>query len=371
MLDFEQYTYQYILNSMLNRVPDKYDKREGSIIQTALGPAAYELESVFLELDKIQKSAFIETAVGDALDLLGIIAGLQRYPASPAVRLGVFSQPVPLGARFSTINGNNSINFTVTAVTGQKNQFQLTAEMVGVIGNSYTGQILPITYLPGLENAEITDILVPGEETETDDDFRERIITALNEKPFGGNVAAYRQFIGGLTGVGGVQVYPTWNGGGTVRCSIIGADYMPASETLLKSVQDAVDPPPQQGLGLGMAPIGAQVTISTPKTAAINVSAKLTLATGYEIGQIQKPIETAIGEYLLGIRKKWDDPIEKGGVVYRVAVYVAQIIASMIAVQGVINATDVKLNGVARDIFLNETGVSQEIPILGTVTLSV
>ena len=356
---------------MLNRVPNKYDKREGSIIQTALAPAAYELEGVFLELDKIQRSAFIETAVGEPLNLLGVIAGLQRYPASPAVRLGVFSQAVPLGARFSTINGNNSINYTVTATTGQANQYQLTAEVVGVIGNNYTGQILPITYLPGLENAEITDILVPGEETETDDDFRERIITALNEKPFGGNVAAYRQFVGGLTGVGGVQVYPTWDGGGTVRCSIVGADFQPASETLIKNVQNAVDPPPQQGIGLGMAPIGAKVTISTPKTVPINVNAKLTLANGYEIGQVQKPIETAIDEYLLEIRKNWDEPIEKGGVVYRVSVYVAKIIATMISVQGVINATDVKLNGTPKDIFLTETGTSQQIPVLGAVTLNV
>lgn len=84
--------------------------------------------------------------------------------------------------------------------TSTANQYQLTAEMAGVIGNDYSGNILPITYIQGLESAQITDILIPGEDEETDDTFRQRLITALNEKPFGGNVAAYRKYIGGLDG---------------------------------------------------------------------------------------------------------------------------------------------------------------------------
>lgn len=206
MIDFSNATYQNLLQTMLGQVSNSYDKREGSLIQTSVGAAAYGLEAFYLALDQVQLSAYIPTAVGESLDLLAVIAGLTRYPASAAVRLGKFSQPVPLGARFSTINGADSINFIVSGTTDNPNEFQLKAETVGIIGNDYTGNILPITYLPGLESAVIDDILIPGDDVETDDDFRQRIINALNEKPFGGNVAAYREFIGGLEGVGGVQV---------------------------------------------------------------------------------------------------------------------------------------------------------------------
>lgn len=371
MIDLNSKTYQNLLQTMLGQVPKDYDKREGSIIQTAIGPAAYALEAFYMVLDQVQRAAYVQTAVGDSLDLLAVIAGLSRYPASVAIRLGKFSQPVPLGARFSTINGADSINFVVSGTTDDPNQFQLKAETVGAIGNAYTGNILPITYLPGLETAFIDDILIPGDDMETDEDFRERIINALNEKPFAGNVAAYRQFISGLDGVGGVQVYPTWNGGGTVKCSIIGADFAPASEVLLETVQNAVDPPVHQGLGIGMAPIGAQVTITAPEAVTIHVSANLTLAAGYEIGQVQKPVEEAIGAYLLQVRKEWATPTVPGGVQYQANVYLSKIIAAIIQVPGVVNATDVQLNNEAQDVILTQTGTVQQVPEEGMVTLHV
>lgn len=371
MIDFSGDTYANLLNTMMGNVPNTYDKREGGIIQTAIGPAAYAFEEFYMTLNQVQQAAYVQTAVGSSLDMIAVIANITRYPASAAVRLGVFNQPIPLGSRFSTVNGDASINFIATAATDNPNQFQLTAETVGTIGNDYTGSILPITYIQGLTTAQITDILVPGDDEETDDEFRQRLITALNEKPFGGNVAAYREYVGGIDGVGGVQVYPTWNGGGTVKLSVIGADWNPASPTLVENVQNAVDPPPNQGLGLGMAPIGAQVTVVAPTTVTINVEATLTLSPGYEIGQVQTPVETAISNYLLGIRENWATPLVQGGVEYASNVFVAQVIAAIIGVTGVVNATNVTLNGGTADIALTQTGTTQQVPIIGTVTLNV
>lgn len=371
MIDLTDATYSNILNSMMQNVPNTYDKREGGIMQSAIGPAAYALEEFYMALNQVQQAAYIQTAVGQSLDMLAIIANIQRYQASAAVRLGEFNQPIPLGSRFSTANGDSSINFVATAATDNPNQFQLTAETPGTIGNDYTGPILPINYIQGLTLAQITDILVPGDDEETDDELRTRLIAALNEKPFGGNVAAYREYVGGLDGVGGVQVYPTWDGGGTVKLSVIGADWMPASETLVENVQNAVDPPPNQGLGLGMAPIGAQVTVTAPTTVTVNVEATLTLSPGYEIGQVQAPVETAVSNYLQNIRENWATPTVQGGVDYASSVFVAQIIAAIINTVGVVNATNVTLNSSTADIVLAQTGTTQQVPILGTVTLNV
>lgn len=371
MIDLTKQTYSNILKSMLDRVPNIYDKREGGMIQTALGPAAYALEEYYLTLDQVQRAAFVQTAVGQSLDYLAVIAGLTRYPASAAVRLGVFNIPAPIGARFSTINGSDSINFIVTAATDNPNEFQLTAETVGTIGNSYAGSILPITFVQGLTEARITDILVPGDDTETDDELRARLIIALNEKPFGGNVAAYRTEILAIDGVGAVQVYPVWDGGGTVKCSVLGADYAPASNTLVENVQNAIDPPPNQGLGLGMAPIGAKVTITAPTAIEINVTGNLMLAAGYEFTQVQPLIEAAISDYILDICKDWGNPTVMGGVEYVSNVYLARIISAMVSITGVLNATNVQINGSASDVILTETGTTQEVPKMGTVTLNV
>ncbi len=87
MIDFTGKTYFSILKAMLDQIPNTYDKRDTSPIPTALGPAAYALEGFYLSLDKVQKEAFVQTAVGQSLDYLAAIAGLSRYQASKAVRL--------------------------------------------------------------------------------------------------------------------------------------------------------------------------------------------------------------------------------------------------------------------------------------------
>lgn len=374
MIDLSQQTYQNILTQMLDQVPATFDKRDTSPIPTALGPAAYALEGYYISLNQVQLAAYVQTATGQALDYLAVIAGLTRYPASAAVRLGIFDMAVPIGSRYSTINGADSINFQATAATTGKTEgdyyYQLTAETPGSIGNEYTGPILPITAIPGLNSAQITDILVPGDDEESDEDFRARIIEALNDRPFGGNIASYRTYIMAIDGVGAVQVYPTWNGGGTVKCSVLGADFLPASPTLVENVQNAVDPPPNQGLGLGTAPIGAQVTVVAPEELTVNVSATLQLASGYAIGQVQTPIQQAIENYMLSVRQEWATPVNTTSVEYQANVYVARIVAAIVSVPGVINATNVQLNGGTADLLLAETGATQQVPITGTVTLS-
>ena len=375
MIDFSSQTYANILAAMLAQVPSTYDKRDTAPIPTALGPAAYTFEGFYLTLNQVQQQAFIQTASGQSLDYLGVLAGLTRYPASAAVRLGVFNASVPIGSRFSTINGANSINFTATATATVEDPqegnyyYQLTAETPGTIGNEYTGAILPITTIPGLTSAQITDILVPGDDEETDAAFQQRIITALNDRPFGGNIASYRENILAIDGVGAVQVYPTWNGGGTVKCSVLGSDYLPASEQLVENVQNAIDPP-TQGLGLGLAPIGAQVTIVAPTEVTANISATVTLASGYSVEQVQTPIETAIQNYLLSVRQSWATNTSSNSVAYAADVYLARITAAIVSVTGVVNATDVEINGAAEDLTLTQTGTTQQVPIMGTVTLS-
>lgn len=369
MIDFTAKTYRNILQTQLDRVPNSLDKREGSMIQTALGAGAYSLEEFYLELDKVQRGAYFQTAVGQDLDYLAVLANVKRYPASPAVRLGVFNIDIPIGSRFSTIDGADSVNFIATERIGE-GQYQMTCETPGVIGSQYTGPILPITYIQGLTSAELTDILVAGDDTEDDDSLRKRAIDALNEQPFGGNVADYKRVVLAIDGVGSLQVYPTWNGGGTVKLSILGADWMPASPQLVETVQNTVDPPPDQGLGYGTAPIGATVTVTAPETVTADISARLVLGQGRTAGQLSAPIREAVEAYLLSIRQEWAEPEASGLTHYSSWVYAARVTAAMLSVPGVVNVTGLTINGSPADLQLTETGLLQQIPVLGEVTVS-
>ena len=50
---FESQTAPVILKRLLKNVPDKYDKREGSVIYDALAPAAIELAEAYIMANTI------------------------------------------------------------------------------------------------------------------------------------------------------------------------------------------------------------------------------------------------------------------------------------------------------------------------------
>lgn len=441
MIDLSSKTYQNILSQMLAEVPGTFDKRDTSPIPTALGPAAYALEDFYINLNFVQRSAFIQTAYGQDLDLLAVIGGISRDAASAAVRLGVFDQTIPIGSRFSTLAGDlnfactaaytrtltasvdqatwtssplggtdgtyvftftgewtyggnavtlslygltvsgtpiNGDIITVTVASGTASAavtmtaayytYSLTAETAGTVGNDYSGALLPISVIPNLTYAQITDVLVPGDDTETDDAFRTRLIEALTDQPFGGNIASYRDAVLDIDGVGGVQVWPTWNGGGTVKLSVVGSDFLPASQTVIDAVQAVVDP--SGGTGLGVAPIGSTVTVVAPTSVTVNIAATVTLAAGTTLPAATPLIEAALEEYFDSIRQAWDDQLGTVSVVYSADVYYARVMAAILSVQGVLNVSSLTLNGSSTDISLTESGSTQQIPVIGTVIIS-
>jgi uncharacterized phage protein gp47/JayE len=356
---YEHQTYEAILNRMLARVPDSLDKRPGSVIYDALAPAAAELAQLYAELDINYNLSFADTASGDYLTRRAAEFGVNRKSATKARREGRFYATgdvpldIPIGSRFS-IEG---VNYAVVSriATGV---YTLECETAGTVGNQHFGALLPITYITGLSKAELGVVLVPGEDEEDDETLRQRYFEEISRPAFGGNVADYKQKIGAIDGVGGVKVFPTWQGGGTVKCTIIASDWGVPSQQLVDEVQNIIDPPGSSGQGIGTAPIGHQVTIAGVQSVAIDVTTTVTLADGVTVGQVQGPIAEVIDAYLLGLRKEWANQAQ-------LVVRVALIEAAILGVPGVIDVADTKLNGTAANVLLGE----EEIPELGTVTV--
>lgn len=382
--NLEVFTFEYLVTKALSKVPDTVDKREGSIIYDAIAPACYELSEYYMELKKLLDAVFISTATGEYLDNKVLEQGLTRLPATKAIRKGVFTGAnnlpinIAIGSRFSTFEGQNSVNFTVVGtydVDGivEPGSYRLECEELGSIGNNYVGDLLTITNINGLSTAKLTTILVPARDIETDEQLRARYLLAVKQKPFGGNIAQYDEEIKNIEGVGEVQVYPVWNGGGTVNCSIVGPDYKDVSNDFISQVQELIDPQPQ-GSGIGIAPIGHKVTITTPKTKSINISAKVTIDSRYTLSQLEESIKQAIEAYLLQLRTVWGTADELGR--YSLSVYVSRINNAILSISGVANVTNITINGSSSDLQLtlqqdipnNKYGV--ELPILGTVTLN-
>jgi uncharacterized phage protein gp47/JayE len=356
---YEQMTFRAILQRMLDRAPADVDKREGSILYDALAPAAMELAQVYAELDRQLNLSFADTATGEFLSRRTAEYGIRRQPSTKAKRKGLFYDQsnapvdVPIGSRYSIA----SVTFAAVGRLAA-GQYVMECETAGVIGNGSFGAMLPIDYVPGLARAELADVLVPGEDEETDAALRQRYFEALNERPFGGNIADYKQKIGDIPGVGGVKITPAWQGGGTVKATLIASDYSAPSATLLDEVQTAIDPVENQGLGIGLAPIGHSVTITGVEPVPIDVETTLTLAAGVTIAQVQEEVEAVIGQYLLTLRQQWASEAQ-------LVVRVSLIDAQLLTVSGVVDVTGTTLNGGTGNVTLQ----GDQIPTLGTVTI--
>ena len=382
MIDFSQYTQKNIETSMLEQVDDSLDKREGSLVQTSTAPVAWWLEGMYLTLDKIQKNSSPYDAVGEALDNIAASRGVTRKPATPAVRQGIFNAPIPSESRFKTINGADSVVFysgDLISSSGGTYVYKLTCEVAGTIGNSYTGPLIPITAIAGLTSAAIGSIITEGAEEESDTALRARYFASFDALPYGGNISEYRQTILGIPGVGAVQIYPAnnYNGGGTVLCSILNSQFMPATQALVNTVQEAICPIPvgssiPSNEGFGVAPIGASVTITTGTEMTLNISADITFVNGVIDGleTYGDEIKEQIENYIASVRASWGKPIVGHSINYPVIVYAARLVYAILNVPEVANVSNLKINNQSGDLTLTENKTVQYVPVVGEVTLN-
>ena len=82
MIDLSGKTMASLLSSMLLRVSEKVNKRDGSLIRTALSAAAWAIEGIYIELIGVQRQAYGTTATGEYLDLKAEERGLKRHSAT-------------------------------------------------------------------------------------------------------------------------------------------------------------------------------------------------------------------------------------------------------------------------------------------------
>lgn len=378
MIDFTGYTKTAIERAMLEQVDDSLDKREGSLIQTSIGPVAWYMEGMYMTLNQVQMNGSPFYAVGDALDNIVALRGLTRKAATAAVRKGTFDAVVPAGAQFKTINGADSVIFTSGELISSGSGtyvYEMTCNTAGTIGNNYTGSIIPITAIPGLTSAYLGEGITDGTEEETDTSLRARFFDTFGAQPYGGNIIEYRRAILAIPGVGAVQIYPTYQGGGTVLCSILNDSFLPASSVLIGTVQEEICPIVEGSAspdGYGIAPIGAAVDISTGTAFTIDITCTVEFLGTIEngLGLYRVDIENKIKEYIQSVRETWGNPLQGHSISYPVTIYAARIIYAILSVSSVVNVSDLTINGQSGDLALTETSALQQVPIIGTIIIN-
>ena len=397
---YEDLTYEELLKRMLGRVSGKFDKREGSVIWDAHSPAAIELKNLYIALDSIIQESYGDTATREYLIMRCRERGIIPYKATNAILKGEF---VPdsidvTGRRFNI----GQINYLVTEKLPEGG-YKVRCETEGEEGNRYLGAMTPIEYIRGLERAELTEILIPGEEEEETEALRERYFNSFDNRAFGGNVQDYMEKVNAIAGVGAVRVTRAWNGdihpsqmiptdkvwewyretigtmeeepaqwlrtvyraasqkklttGGTVLLTILNSEYDVASDTLIETVQNAIDPEEGAGEGYGLAPIGHVVSVKSASGVEISVQPEILFESGYNWEKLQKTIDNTVMEYFSELRKRW---AEMDNLVVRVS----QIETRILGIRGIVDIADTALNGRKE----NFTMGPYEVPVFGGVS---
>lgn len=352
-------TAETILNRILERVAAKFDKRLGSVIYDATAPASIEFAQLYNALDYILDQSFADTAERPYLIRRAAERGLKPYDATFAIVTGVFTPAdlaLPAGARFSCGEFNYTLGEQIEA-----GRYYLTCETAGTEPNGQYGRLIPINTITGLKTAELVEVSILGENEEETEAFRQRYFDSLTADQYGGNVADYKAKIRSLQGVGGVKVYPAWNGGGTVRCVIIDSEYGVPSTTLVDAVQEIIDPivingENSQGQGLGVAPIGHFCSIMGANAATINIKSKITFRSGNNLVGTLPEIEAVLDNYYNELSRNWQNSDN-------VVVRIAEINARLLAIAGIVDIADTELNGQEQNIVVD----ADSIPVRGTI----
>lgn len=349
-------TQAEIMHQMLADIPGDLDKEPHSPIYTALAPVAAMLSEITFECDQVADSTMADTAAGALLTQTCAEYGVNRTPASAAVRKGVFvPDGVVPGSRF----GAEGLGYVAVA-PADGGGWQLRCEVAGTAGNCYRGAILPLDNLsPSLESARLTDVLVYGVEEESDTSLRNRFYDEARYPEHGWNKKGYEKEIKKIAGIGDVVVFPTPSGqGGRVHCVIVDPYNKPASSTLINTVQQLLDPAPI-GEGNGLVPPGHTVTITTVAEMTINVAANVAVKPDFALPTLKPAITASIVEYLKQVA--FHDNV----------VRISHIESAILAVDGVVDIGAVTANGGAANISLSASWQSYQVPLLGTVALGV
>lgn len=403
---YENMTYEALLKRALARVPTGIDKREGSMVMNGVAPSMAEIAQLYIGLDFVFTATYLATAPREYLIKRAADRNMAPYPASAAVFRAEFNIEVPEGTRFSC----EDLNFVVTGPAIEEDPpsewvaQRVTCETAGAAANSYSGTLIPIEYVNGLTHAELVSVLIPGDDDEETEVFRKRVLDSFHSLAFGGNQADYVEKVTAMDGVKAVKVHPVWNSdiepaslipdetvqawytntvatltgsaaqwltavytaalnkkltvGGTVKLVLMASNNAAPTETLLDTVQTAVDPTQNAGEGLGLAPIGHVVNVTGVTPESVNITLNLTYATGWNWDAVKSYVESVIDEYFEELAGTW---ASSDYLTVRISQIESRILSGCAAMITDIGGT--KINGKEENLVLD----ADSIPVRGDV----
>lgn len=367
---FEDYTYEQLLEDVLENAPEGIDTRPGSIFYDAVSGPVMKIAKLYTDLDLIVEMTTIATATGEALDTRAGEYGVQRLAATRAKYYVSFEGVTPqIGERFYTDG-----QYFVLKEDAAAGIFYLEAELAGESGNEIYEDTpaVPVNSIDGLDAATFGGLYESGSDTEDDESLRTRVQEKIAGPAENGNKQHYKTWCESREGVGRARIFPLWFGPNTVKGVLIDSAGKPSSTSKVTEVQNYIDPATKgytatvngrtyivgDGLGEGVANLGAHFTAAAATELVVNVSFEAELASGATKDAATKEAAEAIEAYLKDLVL---NTVEAADIVVRVSA-IGAIISGL---QNVLDYSNLKLNGAASNIIPGE----DDVPVAGEVDI--
>ena len=378
-------TFNYLLQTALDQANNIVDKRQGSIIYDSLASICYLISNEVIDaLLKSYIDNYVGMASGESLDRLVEMFGLTRIEATYAQCKVEFYdsdnnlKDVPIGTMFTTLNTPSPVTFITTEeyienATHITGTYLADCQTAGTIGNMYIGECSLSSNIQGISRVVLTEITVYARDVETDDELRERVKDKVKYKSWAGNIQSYKDWItnGTLNNVGQMQVYPVWNGHGTVKLSLVDTNNRPLDEQTLTEILDLVAPLVNgtRTEGHGYDPIDCLLTLDTPSYYNIDVDMTIVKEAGYDDITVKNNIISMLNNYAAELNGLWGD----GSDPYQTIMQIAVIGARAISIDGVadVDVSSILLNGANTNLTLNHTSANQYLCNIDNVNITI
>lgn len=365
---FEAYTYERLLEDVLKNAPEDIDTRQGSIFYDAVSGILLKVAKLYTDLDIIVGMTTVATATGDALDARASEYNITRHAATPAKYRAIFDGTTPeVGERFYY----DGAYFTLKVDDGV---YYFEAETAGESGNGiYTGTpAVPVNNIDGLISATFGAVYENGSDEEDDESLRTRVQEKIAGPAENGNRQHYKTWCESIDGVGRARIFPLWNGPNTVKGVLIDTTGKPCGEPVVEEVQEYIDPAEKgmtatvdgrtytvgDGLGNGVANIGAHFTAVGASPLTITVSFRAELASGATAEAVASEAAEAVEAYLKELVLDAEDEEE-------IVVRISAIGALLSKLKNLVDYADLRLNGDTHNI----TPGDDDVPVLGEVVV--
>jgi uncharacterized phage protein gp47/JayE len=281
-----------------------YSPDDASDIGIRMRLLAGEIYSLEAAVDWLKRQTFVQTATGQELDYRAQERGLTRKESVPAHGTLTFSREsaiwfdllIEAGTICSTA-GENPVRYVTTEDAILKAntvsvEVPARAEEGGSAGNAEAGTITVMVTEPiGIQYVMNTKPFVGGEDRESDESLRARLLQSTIAPSNGANPAFYRDYALSFDGVDSVRVVPRANGAGTVALYLAGKGCAP-SDAIISQIAQELN---------SVREICTQVTVSAAETVPFSVTASVTAKAGLDSAEVKEACEAAIQDYFYSL----------------------------------------------------------------------